>query len=116
MEQSGGNADALLHAERVRLEQITRPVGHRHDCEQLLDPMTVDTTERRENLEIPPTAERRIERRPLDHRSDPIDIPDGIVDRVTENGRSARRRPNQAEQHAKRGGLAGTIRSDESAD
>ena len=117
-EQRGGDAEALLHAERVGAVAVvaTRRRARRRRAGR-----------GSRSSRVPPTVanirrfsrprERRVERRALDHRPDPRQV-GGRLGRSASPSTvpGAGARAHEPEQHRHRGGLAGAVRTDEAGD
>ena len=113
--QGRGDAQALLHAQRVRLVLRMRALRQADQLQRLFDARVRDVAQRdRDHLEVVVAREVRVERRRLDHRADAPQRRPGVRRHVVaEAQRAPRRRPHEAEDHANGGALAGAVGSEE---
>jgi hypothetical protein len=70
-QQRGGDAEALLHAQRVGAVGVVGPVGQPDQLQHLLDLGAGVAAEHGQDVEVAAGGQGRVERRPLDHRPDP---------------------------------------------
>ena len=115
-EQRGGDAEALLHAERVGAVAVVAAVAEPDGVEQGGDPLDRVTADRGEHAQVLAAAEGRVERRALDHRPDARQVGGGGGDVVAEHAAVAGAGPHEPEQHGHRRGLAGAVGTDEAGD
>ena len=112
-EQGGGDAEPLLHAERVLAEAVAGPIGEPDEVEHLGDAPHVVPAETGEDTEVLDGGERGPQRRAFDERADLAEVALGSVERLAEHGAAAAGRPDEAEQHRHGRGLAGAVGTDE---
>ena len=114
LEQGGGDGQPLLHAQRVRLEQVAAAVEQAGGLEHLVHPSLRGADRPGEQAQVAPAAERREERRRLDDRAHPPgDLRQVARHRVVEHPDPAGVRADQTEQHADGRRLARAVGTEE---
>src|SRR5262249_48228364 len=73
LEQRGREAEALAHAERVRLHEIVAALAESDELEDVFDRTVADPIDGGQQAEVAPAREVGEEQRRLDHRSDAAD-------------------------------------------
>jgi hypothetical protein len=116
-QQRDREPETLTHVLRVRLDLAAGDRGQPDPVQRVVD--RVRMRQRRpaqcEHLQIAPPAQPWVEGRLLDHRPNPGQ-PLGVRQRPAIEPGSARRRPDQPEQHAHGGGLPRPVRAEEAED
>ena len=114
-EEGRGDAEPLLHPERVRLDLVPRPIAQPDELEQLLDPAVRGRRSGGgERPQVLPAGQVRVEGRRLDERSDlEQPVPVAPAERPAEDLDRARVGMDQAGQQPHRRRLAGAVRAEE---
>jgi hypothetical protein len=112
-QQRGSDPEPLLHAERVAAIPVLGPAGQAHQLQQVGDESGVLASRDGQHFEVPAAADRRVERRRFDERTDGAQERGRAIDGPAEHGACARRGPDEAEQHGHGRGLAGAVGTDE---
>ena len=115
-EQGGGDAEALLHPEGVALERVAGALGQPHALEGGVDPGRADARQPGQGQQVRTPRQGGVEGRRLDERPHPGQVAGRVGERLAEDGPGTLRRPDQAQEHADRRGLAGPVGADEAAD
>ena len=114
-QEGRGDAEPLLHPERVRVHAVTCPVDESHELEELLDPLPRRRSPRRgDRTEVLATGQERIEGRRLDEGAD-LEQPPTVSasERPAEQLDAARVGMDEPREDAHRRRLAGTVRAQE---
>ena len=115
-EQGGGQAEALAHAEREPADTSTSVLGHADLGQRIVDPLRRQPGRRSEDAEVIDGPTAGMEAGRFQHRTD---LAGGLIEvdvAATGERGGPRRRGDEAEQHAQRGRLAGTVGPEEAGD
>nr|BFE67452.1 hypothetical protein GCM10020092_007530 [Actinoplanes digitatis] len=114
LEQGGRHGQALLHAQRVGLDAVLRPVTQPDELEHLGDPGLVDAARLGQQGEGFLRGEVGEELRALHDRADRADhLGQGLRYLAAEDRHPAAVRLDQSEQGTQRSGLAGAVGTEE---
>ena len=97
----------------VAADAVSGPPGELDELQRAVDPLAgAVAVVRREQLEVAPAAQVRIEGRRLDEPGDAVKRVDGHRRVAAEHPHAPGGRPDQTEHHPQRGGLAGPVRAE----
>nr|BFE69773.1 hypothetical protein GCM10020092_030740 [Actinoplanes digitatis] len=102
LQQGGGHAEPLLHAQRVGGVAVAGPAGQLDLVEHGRDPVGRNAGVAGQHAQVVAAAQVRVEGRALDQRADTVEAPG----RGAEQAYLSRGGPDEAEQHAQGRGLA----------
>ncbi len=112
-EEGAGEAEALAHAEREATDTAVRVLSHGHLGQRLVYPLRRQPGRRGEDAEVVDGPTAGVEAGGFQHGSD---MAGGLIEvdvaPAAERG-STGARGDEAEHHAQRGGLAGTVESEQ---
>jgi len=110
-EQGRGDPEPLAHAVRVAADPVLRAVAQLDGVEDLVDPARrAVAVQRRAELQVATARQVRVEARRLDEARDPVERRDAGLRVAAEQPDAAGGRPDEAEHHPQRGGLARAVR------
>jgi hypothetical protein len=115
-EESGGDAEALLHSERVLAEPVRTTRAQPDEVENLRYAAYVVSAKGGQNPEVLDAGEARPQRRGFDQRAHTAQVAGGLRHAGAEHGPVTPRGAHEPEQHRHGGRLAGAVRADEACD
>ena len=115
-EQCGRQAEALAHAHGVAAGPLSGSSGDADHLEHLVDPLAVDTGGVGHDPQVVAPGAARMEVGGLQRRPDDALRRPYLAVRLAADRRAAAGRPDQAQQHPQRGGLAGSVGPQEAGD
>ena len=115
-EQSGGDAQALSHAERIATDFASCRIRQLHFGENLVETRRRDPGRRCEDSQVVPPAACGVVVRRLEHCADGSKRRSELAVLPSVDGRPPARRQGEAEQHAERRRLPGAVRAEKTGD